>query len=153
MPRRERPIAPETGETVRAAGLVIVGVFLSAVFLVPLSQFAWELAKGEKFQEFDIFRRVPTLKNIKRYEDDLSDASAVAEALRPETQWAQLVLVNQGNEKVVVGLDGWLFYRTDIRYSTGPAFGTAWAIAGADAERRARLPGSVDFHRQVNVRH
>ncbi len=132
--------------------MVIAGVFVVAISAIPLSQFVWELVQGKKLQEFDIVRRMPTLKNIRRYEDELADVSAAAEAVRPGTQWAQLVLVGQGNEKVVVGLDGWLFYRTDIRYAAGPAFGTAYAIAGAEAESPEPLPAILDFKRQLDER-
>ena len=152
MPRAERPIVPEAGQTKRRPGLVILTVFLAAVGSVPTFQFVWELVTGGPLQQLDIFRRTPTLSNIKRYEDELADSSVVAEGARPGTQWAQLLLAGQGNEKVVIGLDGWLFYRTDVSYPAGPAFGTVYAVGGAEIKSPDPLAAILDFRRQLSER-
>lgn len=59
---------------------------------------------------------------LRRIDDDLDHESVVGQSLRPT---AQLLLSNwlgAGNEQAYCGRDGWLFYRPDVEYLTGPGF-------------------------------
>ncbi|MBN1809903.1 MAG: hypothetical protein JW909_12620 [Planctomycetes bacterium] len=152
MPREERPIVPEVGQTSPTAGWILAGFFVAAIFAVPLSQLVWELATGAKLQEFNIFKRIPKLSNIQRYEDALSENNAAANALRPFVQWVQLSAVNQGNEEVAVGQDGWLFYKTGLRYVTGPGFRSVYCLEDVAAKSPDPLPAVLDFHKQLKQR-
>lgn len=152
MPVRERPIVDEAGETGRIPGRVILGFFVAAVLAVPIVQLVWEAVSGERFQEFDIFRRIPTLANITRYEDALADSCITADSARPGVQWTQLTLMHQGNEKVVVARNGWLFYRPGIFYVTGPPFRSVYALEDVAAKHPDPLPAILDFDRQLSER-
>ncbi|HHN46525.1 MAG TPA: hypothetical protein ENN09_03705 [Planctomycetes bacterium] len=149
MPVKDRPIVDEDGGTRRPVSLVAVIFFVAVVFFVPGSQLVWELASGERLQEFDIFFQRPSLSNIKLYEDVLAQSSRVADIVRPGVQWLQLYTLRQGNEKVVVGRDGFLFYRPGIAYSTGPGFRSKYALDAAQAKHPDPLPAILDFHSQL----
>src|SRR5205085_8225470 len=58
---------------------------------------------------------------LKSAEKELETQSVVSEWLLPRVQLA-LVRLGAGNEQVYLGRDGWLFYRPDVDYVTGPPF-------------------------------
>ena len=99
------------------------------------------------------------LQLIGRYETNLEEESVVSRSLLPRTQ-ALLVRLGGGNEKSYVGRDGWLFYRPDIDYVTGPGFlDPAWirhraagASGGEDAPSSDPLPAILGFKEQLAVR-
>lgn len=152
MPVRERPIAPEVGQTDRRAGIALMSVFLLMVGSPWLVQFVYELSEGERLQEFDIFRKAPTLKHIKSFEDELAESAVVAELARPYTQWIALTLTGQGNEKVVIGRDGWLFYRPGLLYPTGTGFRSRYAEEDAEVKAWDPLPAIVKFYEDLASR-
>ncbi|MCB1054265.1 MAG: hypothetical protein KDD11_01980 [Acidobacteria bacterium] len=73
------------------------------------------------------------LGQIETVEDELEEDSATAAALRPELQGVLTGCLGSGNEKALVGRHGWLFYRPDVEYLTGPGF-----LEPRVLERRAR---------------
>ncbi len=62
------------------------------------------------------------LAGLAAFEADLEDGSAVGSVLRPPTQLVLTGVLGAGNERVYVGRDGWLFFRPDVEYVTGPGF-------------------------------
>ena len=62
------------------------------------------------------------LRGLRRYEDALQDSSWLSRELLPPTQGVLSRWFRVGNEKVYVGRKGWLFYRPDVEYVTGPGF-------------------------------
>lgn len=68
---------------------------------------------------------------VKRaYEDDLRDGSWLTTGLRAQAQRVRTGLLGVGNEKTLVGRDGWLFFHESFSHVTGPGF--------LDAEQLAR---------------
>lgn len=58
---------------------------------------------------------------LKRFEDEVEDASRLGRRLRPESQYL-LAALGAGNEQVYIGRTPWLFYRESLDYLTGPGF-------------------------------
>jgi alginate O-acetyltransferase complex protein AlgJ len=96
-------------------------------------------------------------KRIDDYERQLEDRSLMTRHLLGPTQSWLTAWGGLGNEKVYVGRSGWLFYRPDVDYLTGPGF-----LEPAVLERRARggkdhtgspaadpRPAIFDFHQQL----
>ena len=72
------------------------------------------------------------LREINRYEDELSERSRLGAIVRPPTQFFLTAVLGAGNEQVYPGRNGWLFYRPGFDYVTGPAF-----LSGRQLEKRA----------------
>ena len=76
-------------------------------------------------------------EGISGLEERLGRESALSAALRPSAQTALARYLGYGNSQVVVGKQGWLFFRTAFDYLTGPPF-----LAERELARR-RTPGST----------
>jgi hypothetical protein len=135
-----------------AVSAFLVTFFLASVYLVPLvqqldeaSQFArgvradwmpqccsilksmpgsWEVfraAKGGTAGRVIVANR-HLLREMRRYEDAQEESSWLTRVFLPWTQWVLTHWLHVGNESVYLGRDGWLFYRPDVDYVTGPGF-------------------------------
>jgi hypothetical protein len=85
------------------------------ITVVPLSQTALEVARGERVQATDVFRNSPTSANLRRHEALLKEKSWVQRSVRPVVQRFLFRAFGEGGAKAVSGRDGWLFYRPDVR--------------------------------------
>jgi alginate O-acetyltransferase complex protein AlgJ len=117
-----------TNVSPRVAWAMIV-LFLAILFGIPLSQMAIELARGSQPRVLDLVRRdsFPTRHDLKQFEDALHDESLVKQWVQPRVQEGVSTL-GFGNPQVIVGRDGWLFYRPGIDYVTGPGFLEPWRL-------------------------
>ena len=68
------------------------------------------------------------------FENALEDDSRLAQRLRPPIQLVLTRWLGAGNERAYAGRDGWLFYRPDVEYVTGPPF-----LSPAHLERRIAM--------------
>jgi len=139
-------------EVTRARAWVLALGFLLTIAAVPAGQHAWEIRaqrRGERAEAraqcYDIFRsavrmakRWPEtsgtffrrlaalnaglLGEIHAYEDELEESSRLGKAVLPRAQRVLTRWFGAGNEKTYPGRDGWLFYRPEIDYLTGPGF-------------------------------
>jgi hypothetical protein len=122
---------------------LLIALFLLTILFVPAIQFAFEIKtpRGEtSLGTFNLYKAYPAWKKIravrgphdlwrllphgaelKAAEKELETESIVSEWLLPRVQLA-LVKLGAGNEQVYLGRDGWLFYRPDVDYVTGPPF-------------------------------
>ncbi|MBV8278327.1 MAG: hypothetical protein JO170_24130, partial [Verrucomicrobia bacterium] len=127
----------------RGARLVLLSFFLAIIFGVPLAQLSIDLAgksTGKESGIWEMFRQLvpsravldkrpmdllqvlPTAQTITAAEKKLEDCSALSRLCLPRVQWVLTGLFGTGNKEVDVGRSGWLFYRPDIEYVTGPPF-------------------------------
>lgn len=65
---------------------------------------------------------LPTIKEIQEFEKGLERQSRVGQVLLPVVQNIMTGHFGAGNEQAYVGRDGWLFYRPEVDYVTGPGF-------------------------------
>jgi hypothetical protein len=100
------------------------------------------------------------LAGLHAFEDALEDEAVPAVALRPGAQQLLTGWFGVGNERVYTGRDGWLFYRPDVEYATGPGFLDRSRHARRIASAREWVerphpdprPALVQFHRQLEDR-
>ncbi|MEE2790067.1 MAG: hypothetical protein VX453_00370 [Acidobacteriota bacterium] len=121
---------------------MLVGVFLTVIVAVPVSQILLEydvlhsglistvttLTTTERPQTtatigaliLALNRRL--LGTIHELTDRLDNDSLLAHYLRPNVQYLLTRWVGTGNEHVLIGRTGWLYYRQDIEHVIGPGF-------------------------------
>ena len=100
------------------------------------------------------------LSAISDFEDRLEEESRLREGVLPPVQAILTVRLGLGNEKAYLGKGGWLFYRPDIDYVTGPGFLDPRVLRrrslGGDLLAPAPQPDPmaalVEFHRQLRRR-
>ncbi len=154
-------------------------LFLGFIVIYPIFQFAYELRTRDiqnvvDLQPLMIFPLLAEAKMteesglvqglldfnrdltgaIKKYENALEDTSALRAALLAPTQKWLVRQWQTGNEKAILGQDGWLFYSSDFNYLINPGF-----LRPERLKKRALshvqpdpVKAIVDFHRQLRER-
>lgn len=89
---------------------------------VPNRSEAVESLKREGVFRTGYLMNAKLLKGMSVYEDALEDGSRTAKWLLPPMQSLLIGRLGAGNEQAYCGRDGWLFYRPEIDYLTGPGF-------------------------------
>ena len=97
--------------------------FFATICGLPLVQAGLELSRGEAVQALEVVGPIEASR-LRAFEDDLHDASFVHRDLVPHYQRALFALFGRGNEKALVGRDGWLYYATH-RGSSRSAIGSS----------------------------
>lgn len=171
-PTREEIALTEVGRTAVAPGLAraLVACFLTAISAVPLVEFGGLRARAEDAASAwahltDIPRAVGSasaaagpwevtvaanrrvLAGLSAFERALEDESALGRLLRPPAQQLMADRLGAGNERVYVGKEGWLFYRADVEYVTGPPF-----LDASPLERRAAAASEWETPPQADPR-
>ncbi len=97
---------------------------------------------------------------ITSYQDELEETSILGRAVRLRAQTVLTSRLGVGNEKAYLGRGGWIFYRPDLDYLTGPGFLEPARLAARSREQR-KGGGAVepdprlailDFARQLHGR-
>ena len=96
--------------------IFLTGSFLVIIAAVPMSQVVLELSRGERPQAIDVFFRTPTEEHLRAYESDLEESSWVAQAVRPLARRFHFLALRDPGSKVLMGRDGWLFYKPRVDY-------------------------------------
>jgi hypothetical protein len=160
----ERPVGAYADRTpqLRVAGWICGAV----IFGAPIAQLAWEFGGGKPLQELDSLapftrgREGPTAgrwiadftddltdePRLRRFEDDLHDASFVKHEALPWYQATLTGLFGHGNEKAIAGRDGWLFFADDLKSAYGKGY-LADGLGGQEA-----LAAIADTKRQLDAR-
>ncbi len=132
----------------------------------PLGQAAFELARGERVQALDYLKpfelrpagrpmtayakelslELVSAPRLRRFEDDLREASFVRQCALPWYQWGLAAWLGHGNKRSVVGRDGWLFYADDLE----SAYGKGYLEPGVGG--REALAAIDDFKAQLDAR-
>jgi hypothetical protein len=98
----------------------LTSLFLAMIFAVSLVQVAVELGQRQDVQALEVFRRLPTQDNLHGYEKELDRQSVVKQRVQPWLQEALSRYLRYGNSNVIVGNEGWLFYRPGVDFLAGP---------------------------------
>jgi hypothetical protein len=104
----------------RKKEIVLILCFLAVIAVVPVSQVCIDFFRGERVQFTDIFRYKPTAKNLRQFERNLEDKSWFQQKLRPQMQRLLFHALTDTGAKAMMGRNGWLFYRPDVRYLVEP---------------------------------
>jgi alginate O-acetyltransferase complex protein AlgJ len=139
----EAELALKNSAFTGSSRILLIVLFLITILSVPTIQFAFEMrtprteARVGTFKVYkaypawkkiravrdprDLWRLLPRGAELKAAEKELETESLISEWLLPRVQLA-LVKLGAGNEQVYLGRGGWLFYRPDVDYVTGPPF-------------------------------
>jgi alginate O-acetyltransferase complex protein AlgJ len=122
---------------------LLIALFLLTIVAVPAIQLASELRaqRPGALPMFDVFKTLPSWTQvrtahgpadlwhllprpdaIKAAEKALENESVISQSLRPHVQATLTGSLRAGSEQAYPGRDGWLFYRPDVDYITGPPF-------------------------------
>lgn len=115
---REETARREIGVTdVTAAQKLFLSLFfLLAIGVYPCLQFV----HSSPLKEFR--PAAPLREAFKQYETAIEDTSLLRAVLLAPAQEVLTRCFRAGNEKVIVGCDGWLFYSGDFEYLANPGF-------------------------------
>jgi hypothetical protein len=109
-------------DVTRPVAWALVGSFLLAIFALPLTQLYLELSAEEESPLLDLFRREPTAENLRQVEHDLEQASYAKAFVQPRLQLLLTRFGRVGNQRAVVGREGWLYYTPGVLHVAGPGF-------------------------------
>ncbi len=110
-------------------------IFLIIIFGVPIAQTCIQLSHGERAQFTDLFRYMPTENNLRQFEQTLKEDSWFEQKLRPLMQRLLFMALGDTGSKAIVGREGWLFYRPDVRCLVEPDRPDTSSKAGRWVER------------------
>lgn len=109
-------------DVTRGVAWLLTGLFLAAIYGVPLAQAYLEKREGEESSLMDLFHRAPTAENLRQVEKGIEDASYAKAWVQPRLQLALTRLGRVGNKLAVVGQNGWLYYMPGVAHVGGPGF-------------------------------
>ena len=173
----------------RTTAWLLIAVFLGTAAAVPLAQHVVEVRRylrGERGRAvpgaYDVFTVLPhaaragwrgeslfrrvinanaaTLAAMDRYERGLEEDFVLRPHLLPQVQLALAGALRWSNEQAYLGRDGWLFYRPDVDYVTGPGFLSRRHIRKRESDRKEwqdrvytdPVAAVVDFAEQLERR-
>ena len=123
----------------RAAHLVLALGFLATIGGVPLGQVLLEIVRNEPIQATDLVRYVPTVKNLRDFEQALEASWWGQDTVRPITHRLLYHALGETGTAALPGRTGWLFYRPGVQYlelQDHPA-----AVAGCVIPNRGQAAG------------
>jgi alginate O-acetyltransferase complex protein AlgJ len=138
-------------EVSKAQKLFLSIFFLFVIGVYPCIQFVYSSPLKE-------IRPAPTAqKAFKQYETAIEDTSLLRAVLLTPAQEFLTKCFRTGNEKVIVGSDGWLFYSGDYDYLVNPGFMQAGRmhkrdLAGAHPDAVAAIRKFADDLKARGIR-
>ena len=103
--------------------------FLAVIIAVPVVQTTLELIRQSRIQALTVFTNVPTRANLEGFEKDLVRQSIARKFVKPRLQLILSRDLGFGTTRVILGREGWLFYRPGIDWLTGPGLLDATRLA------------------------
>jgi hypothetical protein len=94
----------------------LIVIFLAIICTVPWIQALRELRAGQELQALEIFNQAPTATNLRNYERTIEAANWLGRLTRPWVHFFQFRFLKDGAEKVVIGKNGWYFYKPGLQY-------------------------------------
>ena len=94
----------------------LILLFLAIIGSVPVIQAINELRAEQEIQAFGIFNQPPTAANLRNYERSIEAANWLGNLTRPWIHFLQFQWLKDGAEKVVIGKNGWYFYKPGLEY-------------------------------------
>jgi len=168
---REEAAQREVGETSFSPGTrsILIIAFILTLLAVSLIQ-AWMESSSSSPRCLEIWKSLPRAlhafqqstilipaitaaneslkKDFKNYEKSLEEESFLMQQALPPMQHFTLKYLGLGNEKVYPGRSGWLYYRPDVDYVTGPGFLQA-SERLQSAKSLSPLPALIRFRKDL----
>ena len=126
---------------------LLILLFLSIIGSVPVIQALNELRAGQEIQAFSIFNQAPTAANLRSYERSVEAANWLGNLTRPWAHFLQFQWLKDGAEKVVIGRNGWYFYKPGLEYMLANP-----ALAKPTTATNDPLAAIIDFRDQLAAR-
>jgi hypothetical protein len=143
----------------RRTAAAISVAFVLLLVVPSVDQVTVELRATGRSKLRSLFRDFPTHDSLHQFEEDLSQGSVLAGKARKIYQTILSRAVDRGNEKIILGKDGFLFFRKEVDMATGPGFLTRRSAARrgmgeAREERKSSDPVAAiaDYQRQLGAR-
>ncbi len=99
---------------------ILIISFVVSIFVVSIVQAFIDMGNGGKPQCLDLFLYKPTQGNLRTFESELENNSWFSHTLQPWMRLAQFAILNDLGDKVLMGGNGWFFYRPGVRYLIEP---------------------------------
>ena len=112
-------------------------VFIAILIFVPLMQVALDYSQGKRtilpFTASESMTEKPLIQSVFSFnkaviewkidwEKQLEEESFLRDIFPAPFQWSLTALMGTGNEKAIMGKEGWLFYRNDVDYLANKGF-------------------------------
>jgi alginate O-acetyltransferase complex protein AlgJ len=143
----------------RRTALTLVVGFVGFLLIPPTHQLVVELKQTGHWRFLALFREKPTHDSLKRFEETLARESDLAARARRAYQTCLVRWLGQGNDKILIGRDGFLFFHQEVEMAVGPGFLRPRTPGiRSSARRPSREPSSaavaaiVDFDRRLRSR-
>lgn len=149
IPPRQSPLIG------RGTAVFMVVAFIALIAIPPIHQLCTELDRSGRWRFLALFEHVPTHASLKQFEERLAQESALGTRARRFYRECLMRWIGQGNEKIVVGHNGFLFFLQEVEMAAGPGLlkRRSAGVRGIDGEvRRAStdaVGAIVDFERQL----
>ena len=133
-------------------------VFIALIVIPPVHQLCTELNRTGRWRFLALFESVPTHASLKQFEETLARESALSTRARLFYRESLMRWIGQGNEKIVVGRNGFLFFLQEVEMAAGPGFLSrrSAGVRGIDGEAKRvstdAVGAIVDFDRQLRGR-
>jgi hypothetical protein len=100
--------------------LAIIVVFAALITVPSLHQLCTELYLTGHWRFLALFESVPTHESLKQFEETLAKESVLSTRARLWYREFLMRWLGQGNEKIVVGRNGFLFFLQEVEMTAGP---------------------------------
>lgn len=100
--------------------IFLIATFLLIILSEGIYQTITELREGERPLFLDVILDVPSQANLRAYEKSLEDNSKVSQWIQPYIRLLQFAVLKNAGDQVVLGEDGWFFYRPGVQYLIEP---------------------------------
>lgn len=95
---------------------VLIFLFLGILAAVPVIQTIEEASGDEGVIAFEVFSSWPTAENLRAFEHKLEAPSWLGQLSRPWLQFVNFTWLKEGGQKVVIGSQGWYFFKPGLAY-------------------------------------
>jgi SGNH hydrolase-like domain, acetyltransferase AlgX len=158
QPTTQECIAPRhTSMIGQKTALTMIVFFAALIAIPPIHQLITELHRTGRWRFLTLFETIPSHGSLKQFEESLARDSVLGTRARLLYRECLMRWLDQGNEKIVVGRDGFVFFLQEIEMAAGPGFlgrRSAGARGTDPAAKRVStdaLGAIVDFKRQLRA--
>jgi alginate O-acetyltransferase complex protein AlgJ len=138
--------------------LVSIVVFGMLILIPPGHQFGVEMKRTGHWRFLDLFEEKPTHDSLARFAETLASDSELATFARLSYRTFLMRWFRQGNDQIVVGRHGFLFFQKEVEMAAGPGFlrRTSADVRGIQGKKTRGnasdvLGAIVDFEHQLRA--
>jgi alginate O-acetyltransferase complex protein AlgJ len=137
------------------ARMFMVFTFLGILSIGFVAALTVCVGGGQNGSTVSAWKALNFISFVRRFEKQVEDQSPLVRTIRPGVQKILLEFFGEGNSQVVLGREGWLFFKKDIDYVGGRPFLDPAVQSGRVEHKGIQanpLAAIVDFKRQLEAR-